>query len=155
ELQGTARDQVELTAVLPAFDGAALDVAVAQRDLLVRADVLEGVDAAVLVAHQGDLEVADGDVDRLAGGEVRQGGHGDEGVRHQFMLRASSSSMEAERRSRISGTSICWMISAKKPRTTRRRASISGMPRARRKHGCASSKRPVATGRPGPSIRPG
>ena len=89
-------------------------------------------DAAVLVAHQGDLDPAGDDVDRLAGGEVGQGGDGDEGVRHQFMLRASSSSIAAERRSRTSGTSICWMISAKKPRTTRRRASISGMPRARR-----------------------
>src|SRR5699024_3124940 len=100
--------------------------------IFVRADVLEGVDAAVLVAHQGDLDPTGDDTDRLSGGEVGQGGDGDEGVRHQFMLRASSSSMEAERRSRISGTSICWMISAKKPRTTSRRASISGMPRERR-----------------------
>src|SRR5690606_13844339 len=58
ELQGATRDQVELAAVLPALDGASLDVPVAQRDLVVRAEVLEGVDAAVLVAHQGDLDAA-------------------------------------------------------------------------------------------------
>src|SRR5690606_32295014 len=121
-----------LAAVLPAFDGAALDLAVAQRDLVVRAEVLQGVDAAVLVAHQGDLDAAGDDVDRLAGGEVRQGGDGDEGVAHQFMLRESSASMDANRCSRISGTSMRWISSAKKPRTTSRRASSSGMPRERR-----------------------
>ena len=43
---------------------------------------------------------------------------------------ASSCSMASVRRSRTAGTAILAMISPKKPRTTRRRAWSSGMPRA-------------------------
>ena len=44
---------------------------------------------------------------------------------------ASSSARScAISRSSTSGTPICWTSSAKKPRTTSRRASSSGMPRA-------------------------
>ena len=42
---------------------------------------------------------------------------------------SSSSSILACRRSWSAGEPICWTISARKPRTTRRRASSSGIPR--------------------------
>src|SRR6202020_878240 len=57
---------------------------------------------------------------------------------------ASSCSMAVVRRSRISGTAILAMISLKKPRTTRRRACSSGMPRERREKSCSSSNLPGA-----------
>src|SRR5690625_2705863 len=65
QLQRPACAQVELATVLPAFDGAALDIPVGEGDVLVGADVLEGVDVPVLVAHQSDLGAADDDIDRL------------------------------------------------------------------------------------------
>ena len=106
----------------------------------------DGVEVAVVVAHDGDLDGAGRALELHAqrragldvGGQAGElGAHACAPVRggRQVELAhaaSSSASMAAMSRSSTSGTPICWTSSAKKPRTTSRRASASGMPRARR-----------------------
>src|SRR5690606_25637641 len=135
----------ELRAVQPALDEAALDLAVREGHRPVGADVRDRVPAAVAVAHDRDLDDApvlgrELDAERLLRAEVgrRAGGlsgHADASAGSALpsmidMDLLSSRSIASSRRSSTDATPISWMSSAKKPRTTRRRASISGMPRA-------------------------
>src|SRR5690606_14390165 len=117
---------------------AALDLAVREAHLPVGADVGDGVEVAVLVAHERDGEapavgVLEVEAHGLSGLEVA-GVAGVLGAHRAAasMVLSSSASMASMRRSWTSGTPIWLMSSAKKPRTTRRRASASGMPRERR-----------------------
>src|SRR5450756_1930063 len=54
--QWGAGPQVERRPVQPALDGAAVDLAVGQRDLAVRADVGDRVQVTLVVADDGDLD---------------------------------------------------------------------------------------------------
>src|SRR3954466_2859301 len=120
--------EVEARAVQPALDLAALDVALRQRDRGVRALVVDG---------EPGVAVAD-DAHRVARRRVEGGGQGRARLhvvdgagaleRHTFF--SSSASTVASSFSSIAGTPILRTMSAKKPCTTRRRASSSGMPRA-------------------------
>ena len=135
--------QVEPGAVQPALDRAVLDLALGQRDVGVGAGVVDGVDVAgarrgrsrrpVAVDVRGDGAHLGQVVDRqtrtnVSDGRSRTGAASAPAARS--IDSASSASMAAMRRSCTSGTPIRWTMSAKKPRTTRRRASCSGMPRA-------------------------
>src|SRR5690606_9542785 len=103
-------------------------------------------DGVRLTGFHGEVHALE-DLDGIAvrGGDLGvqvldfQGGHrflnsfgGCGWVVGQAPMAASSASMAASSRSATSGTPIFWMISWKKPRTTRRRAASSGIPRARR-----------------------
>src|SRR6478735_7665766 len=70
EGQRLAGAQVELTAVQPAVDDPAVDVALGESDLGVRARVGERV-VLVLAAHDRDGDVADADGQRVRVGDVR------------------------------------------------------------------------------------
>src|SRR5690606_19915751 len=131
--QRDAVAQVELRPVQPALEGAALDLAVSERDLLVGADVGDRVEGAVLGADDGHLDgtvlALELDADGRTRREVlRVAG---ELSRHSAPP-ASSASISAMSRSSMSGMPISWIRSAKNPRTTSKRASSSGMPRERR-----------------------
>src|SRR5690606_6855990 len=109
----------------------ALDLAVGQAHLSVRADVRDGVEVAVGVAHEGDgqrraVRLLELEPHRLAGGEVTDVG-GVLGAHRgaASIVRSSSASIASRRRSWTSGTPIWLMSSAKNPRTTSRRASAS------------------------------
>src|SRR5690606_5449558 len=129
QARGLARAQVEGGAVEPALDLAVLHLALGERDVRVRAGVADRVDLALGTddGHRGAvhldtlgrvlLQLAEG-ADLL---ERRGSGHA--------MDASSSASSFASSRSSTSGTPICWTSSAKKPRTTRRRASSAGTPR--------------------------
>ena len=117
----------------PALEGAAGDLALAERDRGVAAEVLQGEDL-VAVTGDGHGVLADLDRERLVGGHVGQGAGALE--RHQrtlpATLRASSSSTAAVSFSSSSGSPILRIRSWKKPCSTRRRASSSETPRLRR-----------------------
>src|SRR5919202_6149585 len=144
QCQGLAGAQVELRPVQPALDGAVLDLALAERDLGVRGGVAHGVHVALLVADDGHGDAVQHDAD---GPDLGQLGQTQRALRAHAVTSASapgsrlgsvvaptdassSASMEAMRRSSTDGTPIFCTSSAKKPRTTSRRASTSGMPRA-------------------------
>src|SRR5690349_5653877 len=122
--------EVERGAVQPALDLAVLHLALGERDVRVRADVVDSEHLA-LGADDRDRRAVEfhplgGVLLQLAeptGAQVRRRGS------HQTDA-SSSSSIFTRRRSWMSSTPICWTSSAKKPRTTRRRASSAGMPRA-------------------------
>src|SRR5262245_7606962 len=132
--------QVEHRPVQPALDLVAVDLTFGQRDRRMRALVLDRVDL-VAVADQGDSDAVhfggDGRSvrDVIEGAdpfEVTHGRHrcapvADAGV--MPTLRSSSASTAASSSCSIWRTPIRLMMSAKKPCTTRRRASSSGMPR--------------------------
>src|SRR5690606_12611445 len=129
-------------AVQPALERGALDLPLRQRDLTVGAHVVDRVVLAVLGAHERHLhERAVGTVELqpqgLTGLEVLA--RGDDLGRHAStsapavcMAISSSASIAASMRSPTTSTPIRPIISAKKPRSTSRRAASSGMPRARR-----------------------
>src|SRR4051812_8116165 len=117
--------EVEARAVQPALDLAALDVALRQRDRGVRALVVDGI-PLVAGADDRDVAVVQVDRDRRAGSDVADAADAHEA--HTFF--SSSASTVSSRRSSIAGTPILRTLSAKKPCTTSRRASASGMPRA-------------------------
>ena len=124
---GLAGAQVEARAVQPALEGGALDLALGQRDLGVRADVVDREDLA-LGADQADRQRRPTSTrDRAALAARRPSGAGPLPARHAPTA-ASSASIAAVSRSRSAGTPIWPIRSAKKPRTTSRRASSSGMP---------------------------
>src|SRR3712207_1566113 len=147
QVGGPAAGQVEARPVQPALDGRGalelLDVPLGEGDLGVRADVLDGEHLA-LEADDGDglpaLDAEVGELDAQGAGllDVGQRAEADEG--HQASTgcsfrpgRAPSrASTEAMSRSCSSGTPIRWTTSAKKPRTTRRRAVSASMPREHR-----------------------
>jgi len=104
------RETARVVATLPYLDGAALGLELdAER---ARHRHVAG-ETGELRAHTGDTPVA-------ASGSGAS----------SLMLRSSSTSMDAMSRSSISGTPIWWTTSAKKPRTTIRRAWSAGIPRA-------------------------
>src|SRR6478752_10441103 len=128
--------QLELRAVQPAVDDAVEDVALGERDLGVRAHVVDREDL-VVAPDDRDRDVADADrqgvgvrdVGQGAGahvaGQVRGSGSG---LGHT-PCSSSSCSTFATRRASSSSMPTCCSTSWKKPRTTRRRASSTGMPR--------------------------
>src|SRR6516165_9587591 len=124
--------QVETRPVQPAFHRVVVDLALGQRDLLVRAHVVEREHLAA-DAHHGDRHAVDLHPEGALVGHVGQRAGPDElcGLAHRLTLpAASSASMASVIRSRNSGTPILAISSPKKPRITSRRASSSGMPRA-------------------------
>ena len=129
QVQGGSGDQGELRAVRPALERLVLDETLGQRDLAVRAGVADGVDVSTGILHHGDRHTADDDADGLVDDELV--GRADT-LAHQPATAAelsSSASMAACSRSCRAGDPICWTISARKPRTTSRRASSSVIPR--------------------------
>ena len=132
---GLAGAQVEARAVQPALDVQSVDLALAERDGGVGADVLDGEDL-VAVAGDGDVVAADVDAERLvrrrtsSSAQARSKRH--QPARPPRTFLASSASTVATSCSSSSGTSILRIRSLKKPCTTRRRASSSAMPRERR-----------------------
>ena len=132
---GLAGAQVEARAVQPALEGAAVDLALGQGDVGVRADVAHGVDATVGVAHDGDRGAVDDDSEDARHRDVDQladldGAHTDTSFASSGSVsRPSSASMRDCRLRSHSGRSMREMTSAKKPRTTSRVATSAGMPR--------------------------
>src|SRR6478752_3503864 len=136
EGQRLAGAELELAAVQPAVDDAAVDVALGESDLGVRARVVDREDL-VVAPDDRDRDVADADrqgvgvrdVGQGAGahvaGQVRGSGSG---LGHT-PCSSSSCSTFATRRASSSSMPTCCSTSWKKPRTTRRRASSTGMPR--------------------------
>src|ERR1700730_15724549 len=118
---GSAGTQVKTRPVQPALHGVVVDLALGQRDFLVRADVVQGEDLAA-GAHQGDRQVADLHPDGTVLGQISQGADPDERACLAHVaspgsrLRVSSASMDAVIRSRKSGTSILLISSPKNPR---------------------------------------
>src|SRR4051812_37318894 len=110
-----AAAQVEAGAVQPALDLALGDLALAQGDLGVGAEVLHG-EEVVAVAGDRDVEVADGDGERLVGRHLLDRADSLEGhqasspvvavgkARRTFL--ASSASTVSESRASICGTSM-------------------------------------------------
>src|SRR5687768_16124328 len=142
QVGGFAGAQVEARPVQPALDGGRalelLDVALAQRDLGVRALVLDRVDLA-LEPDDGDVDVVQLDPERS--GLFDLGERADALEAHEACSTGCSSrpgraprraSIVPMRRSCSSGSPISWTTSAKKPRTTRRRAVSASMPREQR-----------------------
>src|SRR3954454_20943828 len=132
---GAAGAQVEPRPVQPALDGAVLDVTVGQVDVGVRADVgqredltprLRDTDRYAIELHADGAVV--GELRELAGDPVVACLVGS-GAHAITSVRASSSSTRAISLCSRSGRPIRAMTSAKNPRTTRRRALISSMPR--------------------------
>src|SRR6516164_5099774 len=126
--------QVETRPVQPAFHRVVVDLALGQRDLLVRAHVVQG-EHLIAGAHHGDRHAVDLHPEAAVVGHVGQRAGPDElrGLVHRRTSpapAASSASMATVMRSRSSGTAILAISSPKKPRMTSRRASSSGMPRA-------------------------
>ena len=143
----------------PALDGRVLDIAFGQGDVGVAAGVIDGVDVTRAVAHDRDQlavnlrlhgtdnrQVVDGADTQKAIGPRRRvlchvAGHAGCHGRRSFWVHAdsinvgrpidreSSVSIAAIRWSSTSVTPILLTMSAKKPRTTRRRASSWVMPR--------------------------
>src|SRR5215467_10058577 len=124
-----ARSQVKARTVQPALDRVVVDLAVDQRDLLVRAELVERVDLAVALDdhHRGAVYL---DAERALLGDLVDGADSHE-LRHAPLSRlapadpagslmplASSASIAAEIRSRSSGTSILPISSPKKPLIT-------------------------------------
>src|SRR4051794_38066404 len=120
--------QVEAGAVQPALDLAVLHLALGERDVRVRADVVDG-EHLPLGLHDRDRRAVELHPLRGVLLQLAQTTDAYECVAHATDA-SSSSSILAMRRSSMSATPICWTSSAKKPRTTRPRASYSGMPRA-------------------------
>src|SRR6478752_3990504 len=117
--------EVEARSVQPALDRTVLHLALRERHVRVRADVVDREHLA-LGADDGDgcaveLHPLGGVVLQL----TQRTGF-DEGHQTDAFSSASIFSMS---RSSTSGRPICWTSSAKKPRTTRRRASSAGIPR--------------------------
>ena len=123
--------QVEHRAVQPALDVPVLDLALGQGDVGVRADVgdREDLTAGARDAHRtaGELHAQGavlGELGQRAGAlqsGSRLGAHA--------KARSSSASMVAMSRSSSAGTPRSSTTSAKKPRTTMRRATSAGIPR--------------------------
>src|SRR5689334_10626734 len=118
--------EVEGGAVQPALDLAVLHLALGERDVRVGADV---VDREQLAPGLDDRDRRAVDLHPLRGVLLQLAQPTDAYEAHATEA-SSSSSILASRRSSMSVTPICWTSSAKKPRTTRRRASCCGMPRA-------------------------
>src|SRR3569833_1161955 len=142
EVGGLGGAQVEAGAVQGARDGGCalelLDLAVAQRDLGVGADVLDGEELAVEVDDR-DVDVGQLDPQRPVLGHLGPGT--DTLERHAVTSTGSySSSGSAPRRASfvfisrfcISVLLMCWTTSSKNPRTTRRQANSASMPREQR-----------------------
>src|SRR5581483_1752074 len=116
-----AGGQREGRAVQPALDLAVHDLALGQRDVRVRADVVYGVDLALAGAHDGDRGAVD--VHRL-GLVLLEVGHRADRVPHGFTahaiapvagalrVRASSASTFSISRSSTSEMPICEITSA-------------------------------------------
>src|SRR3954469_20365875 len=119
--------QVEAGAVQPALDLAVLHLALGERDVRVRADVVDG-EHLPLGLHDRDRRAVEFHPLRGVLLQLAQPADAYE-CRHQTDA-SSSSSIFTRSRSSMSSTPICWTSSAKKPRTTRRLASSAGMPRA-------------------------
>src|SRR5215203_5459957 len=127
---GLSGTQVEAGAVQPALDLAVLHLALGERDVGVRADVVDGVHLP-LRPHDGHRHAVElhpvGGVlfevaqrHRVHVADVRPSGSG------HATDASSSASILAISRSSTSGRPIFCTSSAKKPRTTSRRASCSG-----------------------------
>src|SRR5918995_1365562 len=129
--QGLAVGEGELAAVLPALDGelVGIDLALGERHVLVRADVVEDVDL-VVDAHDRELVVADVVAPGGPGGDVVERPQCDLG--HQASLRANLSAMVPRSTGATSGTGSRPSTSSKKPPTMRRSASSVGTPRLSR-----------------------
>ena len=128
--------QIEARPVKVALDLAIANVSLRQRDLGVRALVVDRVEVPIAV-HDGQLDPAAvlRHLDR--NGRLRRhvvdGAHANQRAHDGSpMLIASSASTASSSRFSISGTPTLRMISAKNPCTTRRRASASSIPRLRR-----------------------
>ena len=101
-------------------------------ELLPLAHVI-GVHGAVVGAHDRHETTADVGLGGLTHGQLVEGAHPHVvglGDGTHAAPPSSSTSMAAMIRSLISESPIRWTMLLKKPRTTRRRASSSGMPRA-------------------------
>src|SRR4051794_3024880 len=140
QVGGLAGAQVEARPVQPALDGGGalelLDVALGQRDLGVRAEVLDRVDVT-LEADDGDVDVGQLDPERPGLLDVVQRtdaleAHAGTSCSSNPGRAPRRASMVPIRRSCSSGRPISWTTSAKKPRTTRRRAVSASMPREQR-----------------------
>src|SRR3954447_4103941 len=140
EVGGFAGAQVEARPVQPALDGRGalelLDVALGQRHLGVRAEVLDRVDLA-LEADDGDVDV--GQLDPQGTGLLDVGQRADPLEAHDATGCSSRPGSAPRRvsmvpisRSCSPGSPMRWTTSAKKPRTTRRRAVSASMPREQR-----------------------
>src|SRR3954447_6706536 len=139
-----ARAQVEAGTVEPALDRAVLHLALRQGHLGMAARVADGVHVPLLVTDDRDRDAAEDDLDGADVGQVGEpqralGAHAvtSASVAASIPITAaapteavSSASIEAISRCSTSGTPIRWTSSTKNPRTTSRRASISGIPRA-------------------------
>src|SRR3954471_19900186 len=140
QVGGLAGAQVEARPVQPALDGGGalelLDVALGERHLGVRAQVLDGVDLT-LEADDGDVDVGELDPERT--GLLDVGERADPFEAHAETACSSSPGRAPRRASLVrisrscsSGSPMCWTTSAKKPRTTSRRAVSASMPREQR-----------------------
>src|SRR3954463_5175230 len=140
QVGGFAGAQGEARPVQSALDGGGalelLDVALGERHLGVRAEVLDRVDLA-LEADDGDVDVVQLHPQRAGLGDVAQGA--DPLETHEATACSSRPGSAPRRvsmvrisRSCSSGSPMCWTTSAKKPRTTRRRAVSASMPREQR-----------------------
>src|SRR3954447_23005210 len=130
--------------VEPALDRAVLHLALRQGHLGMAARVADGVHVPLLVTDDRDRDAAEDDLDGADVGQVGEpqralGAHAvtSASVAAPIPITAaapteavSSASIEAISRCSTSGTPIRWTSSTKNPRTTSRRASISGIPRA-------------------------
>src|SRR5918993_1571254 len=133
---GVARTQVEAGPVEPALDGAAVELALGQRDVGVGARVVDAVHVTVLRADDGDPPAVDLGRGSAHRGKLVEAADPDEAPVRQLLAHRSppdsSCSMDCMSRSCTSRTPMRPTTLAKKPRTTRRRASSSGIPRAMR-----------------------
>ena len=132
-----AGHQIEARPVQPAFEGAAVELALGQGHVGVGAGVVDAVHDAVVGAHERDEATVD-----VGGRRPHLGEFVEPADQHPLPVCrgvglgahteacSSSRSMAAMRRSWTSGTPIRATTEAKKPRTTRRRAWSSGIPRA-------------------------
>ena len=130
-----AGPQVEARAVQPALDLAVLDLALRERDRGVRALVVDGVEVVALTDDR-DVDAVDGDGERRSrwsrprrhrrAGRPSAQASTARGVPTFF---SSSTSRVSSSLASTPGTPILRTMSAKKPCTTRRRASSSSMPR--------------------------
>src|SRR5882724_8603534 len=111
--------QVERGAVQPALDLAVLHLALGERDVRVRADVVDR-EHLPLGLHDRDRRAVEFHPLRGVLLQLAEAAGANEG-RHQTDA-SSSASIFSSSRSWMSATPICWTSSAKKPRTTRRRA---------------------------------
>src|SRR5260370_23008310 len=118
-----AGPQVEARAMQPALHRVVVDIALGQRDLFVRADVMQR-EYLALGANDRNGHAIHFDAECALSRQIRQRAGAAE------LGHASSPSIAAVIRSRSSGTSMCPINSPKKPRMTRLRASSNGMPRA-------------------------